>query len=245
MIFKVTCDFCFQPENYKCFNNIFIAYSGFECRLSKLFNLTVLHIEYRLSPEHSLPNAVDDAVTVYLALLRDNILSSQLIFMGDSAGGGLCLLTTQTLIARQLSIPRGIIALSPWTDLSMSGESYIRNSEIDAMLNIEDAKWITSMLLGHNQSQRSPKDPSISPLFGSFKGFPSMYVTVGTAEILEDDSRGVVKKAQEANVDVTFEEGLHLVHVYPIFYNYFPEARKTLNNINKWVQTIFHRKYDG
>ncbi len=65
---------------------------------------------------------------------------------------------------------------------------------------------------------------------------------MGTAEILEDDARGVVKKAQEADVDVTFEEGLHLMHVYPIFFNYYPEARHTLDNINKWIQRLFKVK---
>jgi acetyl esterase/lipase len=70
-----------------------------------------------------------------------------------------------------------------------------------------------------------------------------MYVTVGTAEILEDDARGIVENARDAGVDVTFEEGLHLMHVYPLFFSYFPEARNTLDNINKWIQTIFTEKH--
>jgi acetyl esterase/lipase len=93
------------------------------------------------------------------------------------------------------------------------------------------------------QSRLRLYDPRISPLFGSFKGFPPMYVTVGTAEILEDDARGVVENARDAGVDVTFEEGLHLMHVYPLFFSYFPEARNTLDNINKWIQTIFTGKH--
>jgi acetyl esterase/lipase len=66
-----------------------------------------------------------------------------------------------------------------------------------------------------------------------------MYINVGTAEILEDDSRRVLKKAQEAGINVTFEEGLHLMHVYPIFFSYYPEAQRTLYNIHKWIQAIF------
>jgi acetyl esterase/lipase len=71
-----------------------------------------------------------------------------------------------------------------------------------------------------------------------------MYINVGTAEILEDDSRVILKRAQEAGVDVTFEEGLHMMHVYPMFFSYFPEARNTLDNINKWIQNIFDQKYN-
>ncbi len=219
-----------------------IGYSGIECHLSEIFNVSILHVEYRLSPEHPLPAAVDDAVTVYRALLRRDISPSQLLFMGDSAGGGLTLLTVQALLARQLPVPRGIIVLSPWTDVSISGESYTRNAKIDVMLSAEGTKFLVPVLLDPKNANLTLNNPMLSPLFGSFEGFPPMYVTVGTAEIVEDDSRGVVKKAQQAGVDVTFEEGLHLMHVYPLFFTYFPEARNTLDNINQWIQTIFQEK---
>jgi acetyl esterase/lipase len=182
---------------------------------------------------------VDDGVAMYRALLHNNISPSQLLFMGDSAGGGLALLTIQALLARELPIPRGVITLSPWADLSISSESYTRNKKIDVMVSTDIIMWMTSQFLGPNLSQLPAYDPLISPRFGSFKGFPPMYVTVGTAEILEDDARGVVKEAQDAGVDVTFEEGLHLMHAYPLFFPYFPEARNTIDNINQWIQTIF------
>jgi len=199
-------------------------------------------VEYRLSPEHSFPAAVDDTIAVYRTLLRNNIPPSQLIFMGDSAGGGLALLTIQALLAHELPIPRGVIAISPWTDLSTSRESYTRNEKIDPMLSIDRIRWAAVNLLNPNQSQISLYDPLISPLFGSFKGFPPMYVTVGTTELIEDDSREMVKKAQDVGVDVTFEEGLHLMHIYPLFFPYYPEARNTLDNINKWIQRLFIEK---
>jgi len=218
---------------------ILIGYSGIECHYSQLFNVTILHIEYRLSPEHPLPAAVEDTIAVYRALLSQNISPSQLFIMGDSAGGGLALLTVQALIAQQSPVPRGIIALSPWTDLSASGESYQRNRDTDVIVRISDNNnWATEQVLGPNHRQLSTKSPVFSPLFGSFEGFPSMYINVGTAEVLEDDGREVVKKAEDAGVYVTFEAGLHLLHCYPIFFPYYPEARNTLDNINKWIQTI-------
>jgi len=200
-------------------------------------------VEYRLSPEYPLPAAVEDAVVVYRALLRHNISPSQLFIMGDSSGGGLALLTIQALIDHQHSVPLGVIVLSPWTDLSASGEIYTRNHLTDVMITTDDINWLTKIALGNNDPALSPDSPIFSPLFGTFKGFPPMYINVGTAEILEDDARRVFKKAQEAGVDVTFEEGLHLLHVYPMFFSYYPEARNTLNNINKWIQTIFKQNH--
>jgi acetyl esterase/lipase len=215
-----------------------IAFSGYECRLSQLFNVTILHLEYRLCPEHALPAAVDDTVAIYRALLRENISPSQLIVMGESAGGGLTLLTVQAIIAHQLPVPRGVIVLSPWADLSMSGESYTRNYHTDLSPKF-DKNWLIAQVLGSNHAQLSVNDPKFSPLFGSFEGFPPMYINVGTAEIMEDDSRQVLKKAQESGINVTFEEGLHMLHIYPIFFLYYPEARNTLDNINKWIETIY------
>ncbi|CAF1254465.1 unnamed protein product [Adineta steineri] len=218
------------------------VYDGFECHLSKLFNATILHVEYRLCPEHPLPAAVDDSVAVYRALLHRNVLPSQIMIMGDSAGGGLSLLTIQALITNELPIPRGVIVLSPWTDLSGTAESYTRNQHTDVMIRFDNHKWLIEQLLGSNQSELSFDNAIFSPLFGSFEKFPPMYINVGTAEILEDDSKRLLKKAEEANVDVTYEEGLHLMHVYPLFFLYYPEAQHTLDNINKWVQTIYNQK---
>ncbi|UJR07613.1 hypothetical protein I4U23_011902 [Adineta vaga] len=214
------------------------SYSGSECHYSKLFNMTILHLEYRLIPEHPVPSAVEDAVAIYRALLAQGIEPSQIFIMGDSAGGGLALLTIQYLITHQLSVPHGVVVLAPWTDLSLSGESYTRNRHTDAMFNSDRTKWEVKVVVDTYASKLPPNDPIFSPLFGSFKGFPPMYVNVGTADTLEDDARGVVKKAQEAGVSVTFEAGLHLMHVYPAFFDYFPEARQTLDNINKWIHSI-------
>ena len=221
---------------------LFIGYSGIECHFSNIFNMSIVHVEYRLAPEHPLPAAVDDAVAVYQSLLRDHLSPSQIVLMGDSAGGGLALLTIQSLITRQLTIPAGVISLSPWTDLSASGESYIRNEKTDFMANTNNTKRLSPYLLPRNQSELSLNSSLVSPLFGSFQGFPPMYVIVATTEILADDSKGIVKKAREVGVDVTFEEGLHLLHCYPLFFTYFPEARNSLSDINKWMNTILYQK---
>ena len=216
----------------------YLAYNGYECRLSEFFNMPVLHIEYRLCPEHPLPAAVEDTLTVYRALLRQNISPSQLMIMGESAGGGLVLLTVQAIIDNQLPVPRGAISISPWTDLSMSGDSYTRNQHTDLSPSL-DKHWLVSQVVIPNYPPSAVTDPKLSPLFGSFVGFPPLYINVGTAETMEDDSRQVFTKAQESGVDVTFEEGLHMQHIYPAFFLHYPEARNSMNNIRQWIETKY------
>ena len=239
LVISIVSDCIFPHRKSFAYSSFLIAHGGIECHLSQLFNISILHVEYRLSPEHALPAPVEDAMAIYRTLLRRKISPLQLTFMGDSAGGGLSLLTIQSLTEHKLPVPRGVVVLSPWTDISSSGESVQRNRDVDVMLNMDDNSWMVEQLLGPKHAELSPNSSVYSPLFGSFKGFPPMYINVGTAEVLEDDARGVWKKAQEEGVDVTFEEGLHLMHVYPAFFSYFPEARHTLDNIKQWLEKLY------
>jgi len=75
--------------------------------------------------------------------------------MGDSAGGGLCLLTIQALLEHKLPVPRGVVVLSPWADLSASGESHIRNRHKDILLHNDENDWLLEQLLGPNYTQLS------------------------------------------------------------------------------------------
>ncbi|CAF3447304.1 unnamed protein product [Rotaria sp. Silwood1] len=159
----------------------FQTYSGFECQLSRIFNATIIHLEYRRAPEHPFPAAIDDSLTLYRAVLQDGIFPSRLVIMSDSAGGGLTLLTIQALLARQLPKPRAGIILSAWADFSLSGESFTRNHLQDVILHAEGFPWTVEKILDLNHSQIMRDDPSYSPLFGSFKDFPPLYITVGTA----------------------------------------------------------------
>jgi len=216
------------------------TYSGWECHLSQLFNYSVLHIEYRQLPEFPLTAAVHDAVALYEALLEQDPTNHQrIIGMGDSAGGGLLLLTVQALINKTIPVPRLVVSISPWADLAYSGESYTKNKDIDQMINHTELEWVVAHIIGENKmteaSKIQAKNPIYSPAYGSFDKFPPMYLTVGSAELLASDSLLVYEKALAASVDVELEIGEHLMHTYPLFHLYFPEARQTLKNIHKWV----------
>ncbi|CAF1156639.1 unnamed protein product [Didymodactylos carnosus] len=207
-------------------------------------NLPLLHVEYRLVPEHPLPAAVEDVMAVYNALLtQDSSVNKRIIGMGDSAGGGLLLLTLQAIISKHLPIPLAAVPISPWTDLSYSGDSYTRNRDLDVMVKYDSFQWGVELVLGGSALIKSkniqPNDPIYSPLFGSFKKFPPMYIVVGTAELLESDARSVYEKAKAEKVEVTLEAGEHMMHVYPMFGLYYPEATQAMNRINTWLNEQF------
>lgn len=155
--------------------------------------------------------------------------------MGDSAGGGLALLSIQSIISQNMEKPRAAVLISPWTDLTLSGDSYKRNCDVDAMLSVDQVVWMIKNVIRVDQDT-----PQLhSPLFGSLKDFPPLYISFGTTEILEDDSRQLVAKAKAKNVDLTEQVGIHLMHVYPLMFDYYPEARQSLHRMQQWIEKKF------
>src|SRR6266516_2828143 len=64
----------------------------------------VISVDYRLAPEHPYPAATDDALAAYEALLQNGTRPSDIVFAGESAGGGLAIATLVN--ARDHGLPR-------------------------------------------------------------------------------------------------------------------------------------------
>ncbi len=162
---------------------------GFGSKLASEYGLKVFCCAYRLAPENRFPAALDDAFASYKYLIDSGFPSSRIILAGESAGGGLCYSLCLKLHELGLSQPAGIIAISPWTDLTASGESYEANKEVDPTLTIEQLNFYADSYTDDRTN------PYVSPLFfeGGIKLPPSL-IFVGGDEILLDDSTRMHKK---------------------------------------------------
>lgn len=134
-----------------------------------------------------------------------------------------------------MQLPCGLIAMSPWTDLTASGESYDTNYEKDPLFgNSRDTLIYNKDYLGDND----PMDYYISPLFGDFRGFPPMLIQVGGYEMLLSDSVGVAAKArgQGCRVRLSIYEGMF--HIFQMAAKLLPESRKAWVEIGRFIGTI-------
>ncbi len=192
-------------------------------RLAKRAAATVTVIDYRLAPEHLYPAAVDDCVAAYRAIIAD-VDPSMVTIAGDSAGGGATLATLGALKAAGDPMPGAVYVLSPWTDLTGSGESVVTRVAHDPMFDGEGLPEAATIYAGDTPLD----DPGVSPLFADPTGYPPTLIQTGMDEILLSDSTRLAERYEAAGVDVRLDLRDHLWHVYPILAGYMPEATDAL-----------------
>lgn len=179
-------------------------------KLAVSTSMDVLSFDYRLAPENPYPAACEDAMKVWDYLMLLGYGARDIIISGDSAGGNLALSLVLKLKEQGRLLPRGLVLMSPWTDLTLSGKSHKVNAEIDPVL---DEGYIQKMIINYADEQ-NVEEPFISPLFGDFSGFPPTYIQVGDNEILQSDSMMLFEKMIQANVSVKMDIFEGMWHVF-------------------------------
>lgn len=179
-------------------------------KLADSTSMDVLCFDYRLAPENPYPAATEDAMRVWNYLMLLGYGARDVIVTGDSAGGNLALSLVLKLKQEERLLPRGLVLMSPWTDLTSSGKSFQTKAEVDPVL---DSAYIDRMIKAYAEG-RDLKDPLISPLYGDFEGFPPAYIQVGENEILLSDSLRLHQAFVDANVSVKMDTYPGMWHVF-------------------------------
>lgn len=213
--------------------NAYRMFAGLYNEVSK--GMSVLTIDYRVAPENPYPAALEDAVSAYQWLLGQGWFAEDIIVAGDSAGGGLAMALCHYLKDYGMQLPCGIVAMSPWTDLMASGESYDTNYERDPLFgNTRDSLIYNKDYVGDHD----PMDAYISPLYGDFRGFPPMLIQVGSYEMLLSDSVSVASKARHQGVKVRLSIYDGMFHIFQMAAKMLPESRKAWAEIGKFIDVL-------
>ena len=177
------------------------SHRGLIARLAEAGETDIFAVKYRLAPDCVFPAAVRDGIDAYRGLLASGVAASSVILAGDGSGGGLAFCVALAARNAGLPMPAGLVALSPWADLSLSGWSLLRNQKSDSALH-----W--DMLFQgarHYLRKTNPADPYASPVFANLKDFPPIMVHAGALEILRDDASKLGDRAADAAVPVSVE----------------------------------------
>jgi acetyl esterase/lipase len=202
------------------------AEQGFIADVAVVTELPVFVFDYRLTPENPFPAQLEDALTSYDWLLELGYAGVDIIAMGTSAGGNLCLSLIQELRDTNRPLPKLAVCFSPWTDIGNSGESIDKNEPFDILdrsMIEPGARW----LIG----EASPQNPKISPPYADLRGLPPIYLQAGGHEIFIDMIRDYYERAKVQGVDIKLDVWESMNHVFQAYGDQLLEAREAMQRM--------------
>jgi acetyl esterase/lipase len=204
---------------------------GLASDLARRAGSRLVSVDYRLAPEHPYPAALEDALAAYRAILAGGLSPSAIAFAGESAGAGLVAATLVALKRTELPLPAAAMMMSPWVDLTLSGDSMRDRAALDPALTPDGLRRRASDYVGAGDLA----DGLISPIFADLTGLPPLLVQVGSHEILLDDATRLAARAAAADVAVTLEVTPQVPHVFQAFASMLDEAGVALTNAGDFL----------
>jgi salicylate hydroxylase len=208
---------------------------GLAERIGRAIGGKVLTADYRLAPEHAYPAALEDVVAAYEWLLTEGVDPTRLIVTGESAGGGVALAAVRAVLDRGLPAPAAIWLLSPMADLALGAASIDEQDGCDPGVDRD----LLTMMSGAYAQGRDPAEPALSPVHGSFAGFPPILLHAADNEALRDDSIRLRDAVRAAGGTAELHLVDDSVHIFAIF-DYLPETRTALADLRSFVAAHVH-----
>ncbi|MEB8336978.1 alpha/beta hydrolase [Streptomyces endophyticus] len=206
-------------------------------QIGRRIGAKVFSVDYRLAPEDPYPAAVDDALAAYEALLHDGIAPSDVVFAGESAGGGLAVATLVNARDRGLPLPAAAYAMSPYADLTLAGASMETKREADPLMSRE----LLQARVGDYAAGKDAAVGLISPIFADLSGLPPLIIQVGTHEVLLDDAVRLAGVAATADVEVTLDITPGVPHVFQTYHAILDEAAAALDRAGQLLSARLAR----
>lgn len=209
-----------------------LSHRGLAAHLGQQSKAKVMVLDYRLAPEHPFPAAIEDAVAAYRALLAQGVSAKQIVIAGDSAGGGLTMATALSLRDAGDPLPAGLFLISPWVDLTQSGDSYASKADRDPIISKDGLDLNAAQYLNGADAT----NPLASPLMADLSGLPPILIQVGTEEALLSDSEVLQARADQAGVAAALEIWPTMIHVWHAFYPMLASAHDAFESAGIWIQ---------
>ena len=198
--------------------------------IAKASGVPVLGLAYRLAPEFRFPAPLDDTCAAYRWLLAQGMSPDQIILAGDSAGGNLVMTALIRLRDAGDPMPAGAVLLSPWTDLTASGDSYDTRKQADPIHQ-------RRMIQGMAEHYMAGADPMLaSPLFADLHGLPPTLIQVGDAETVLSDAVDLAQRLDDAGNEVHLQVWPRMIHVFQQFPQELSEARLARQEIGAFIR---------
>lgn len=207
------------------------AQTAFAARLCRQLRASALVPDYRLAPEHPFPAAPDDCERAWHWALGQGCRAESTVFVGESAGGTLSLVTLNRSLRNHDPLPACAVLLSPAVDCTLASPSLTDNHRFDGVINLSR---IIAMREGYVPSPELYRHPDVSPYFADFAGFPPLFMQAGSTEMLRDEALRLADKAHAAGVDLEVELWPGVPHAFQLA-GFLPETARAIERITAFV----------
>lgn len=197
-----------------------------------------LALGFRLAPEHPFPAAFDDALKAWRYLQSQGLEAARIAVAGDSAGGGLTIALINRLREAGEALPGCSWLISPWADLTLSGETLATKDAVDPLIH---KPYLAELTAAYLSGGISAEDPRVSPLFSKLAGFPPTLIQVGSDETLLSDSTRLAARLGEADVRITLEIWPHMIHAWPLWNARLEDGRRALASAGAFMRSRLSR----
>jgi acetyl esterase/lipase len=201
--------------------------------MSRHMGAKVVCFQWTWADEAPYPQAMNDTITAYRALLAQGIDSKKIMFVGDSCGGALGLSALCALRDAGDPLPAGLVGLTPWFDAEQTGDAALHPRGRDPFVT---AEWVRARFRDYAGPNGDLRDPGISPFHAKLTGLPPMYLSVGQIDTTSDDSTRLALRASREGVSVIVDVAAEMVHGYVGLCGAFPEATEAMERVAAWVK---------
>lgn len=214
------------------------------CKASRTFCASFAHEcactlflpEYRRAPEYPFPAGLEDIISTYRGILKKYGFSPEsIVIAGDEAGANLAVALAHYLKQKKLPQPAALVLISPWLDVSCSNEEIHRLQKYDKFLLKESLQTAAGRYTAADNFQ----NPLVSPLYGSFAGFPPVFIQCGGKEILLADAKALAQKIEAAGGRVKLDIWAKMWHFFQAMEAQAKEAHLAVEKMGQWVQSLF------
>lgn len=185
--------------------------------------LRVLSIDYTVAPLATYDRITDEMVRAIGAIVKRGPRLSDTVVYGEESGGGLAAASLLKMRDRGLGMPAAAVLVSPWVDLTPSGdtETTLRGADPHDVHERHGRRAAAAFAPPAMQ-----KHPYASPVYGDYAaGFPPTLIQGGLKERLLSGFVRLYQALDLAGVPVKLDLYEGMVHD---FQNRIPDAREAI-----------------